>query len=176
MTADSLRRWCLARPSAVEEFPFGPETSVFKVGGKIFAPSALDARPLTVSLKCEPSLAEALRAEHSAIRPGYHLNKRHWITVTLDDSLPRDWCSSSWRTATSWSSTGCRSPTLTHSDAAAAASAQDQSPNQRARLVAPNSSFSAAYSRDGSNRWAAAAGPLRKLTSTLLTSPSPNSA
>ena len=88
VTADSLRRWCLARPSAVEEFPFGPETSVFKVGGKIFALTALDARPLTVSLKCEPSLAEALRAEHSAVRPGYHLNKRHWITVTLDDSLP----------------------------------------------------------------------------------------
>ena len=76
------------RPSAVEEFPFGPETSVFKVGGKIFALTALDAQPLTVSLKCEPSLAEALRAEHSCIRPGYHLNKRHWITVTLDDSLP----------------------------------------------------------------------------------------
>jgi predicted DNA-binding protein (MmcQ/YjbR family) len=88
VTADSLRSWCLARPSAVEEFPFGPETSVFKVGGKMFALAALEARPLTVSLKCEPALAEALRAEHSAIRPGYHLNKRHWITVTLDDSLP----------------------------------------------------------------------------------------
>ena len=88
MTADSLRQWCLARPSAAEEFPSGPETSVFKVGGKMFALTALDARPLTVSLKCEPSLAEALRAAHSAVRPGYHLNKRHWITVTLDDSLP----------------------------------------------------------------------------------------
>jgi predicted DNA-binding protein (MmcQ/YjbR family) len=54
----------------------------------MFALSALDARPLSVSLKCEPSLAEALRAEHPAVRPGYHLNKRHWITVTLDDSLP----------------------------------------------------------------------------------------
>ena len=88
MTADSLRRWCLARPGAVEEFPFGPEASVFKVGGKMFALSALSARPLAVSLKCEPPLAEALRAEHAAIRPGYHLNKRHWITVTLDGSLP----------------------------------------------------------------------------------------
>jgi predicted DNA-binding protein (MmcQ/YjbR family) len=89
VTADSLRRWCLARPSsAVEEFPFGPETSVFKVCGKMFALTALDARPLAVSLKCEPSLAEALRAEHSAVQPGYHLNKRHWITITFDDSLP----------------------------------------------------------------------------------------
>ena len=87
VTADSLRRWCLARPSAVEESPFGPHTSVFKVAGKMFALTALDARPLTVSLKCEPTLAEALRAEHPAVRPGYHLNKRHWITVTLDDSL-----------------------------------------------------------------------------------------
>ncbi len=49
--------------------------------------TVLDTRPLTVSLKCEPSLADALRAEHAAIQPGYHLNKRHWITVTLDDSL-----------------------------------------------------------------------------------------
>jgi predicted DNA-binding protein (MmcQ/YjbR family) len=54
----------------------------------MFALSALDARPLSVSLKCEPSLAEALRAKHPAVRPEYHLNKRHWITVTLDDSLP----------------------------------------------------------------------------------------
>jgi len=54
----------------------------------MFALTALDAQPLTVSLKCEPSLADALRAEHPAVRPGYHLNKRHWITVTLDDSLP----------------------------------------------------------------------------------------
>jgi predicted DNA-binding protein (MmcQ/YjbR family) len=75
-------------PSAVEAFPFGPETSVFKVGGKMFALTALDARPLTVSLKCETSLAEALRSEHPAVQPGYHLSKRHWITVTLDDSLP----------------------------------------------------------------------------------------
>jgi predicted DNA-binding protein (MmcQ/YjbR family) len=88
VNADSLRRLCLGRPSAVEEFPFGPETSVFKVGGRMFALTALATRPLTVSLKCEPSLAEALRAEHSAVQPGYHLNKRHWITVTLDGSLP----------------------------------------------------------------------------------------
>jgi predicted DNA-binding protein (MmcQ/YjbR family) len=88
VTADSLRRWCLERPSAVEEFPFDPETSVSKIGGKMFALAALGARPLIVSLKCEPSLAEALRAEHSAVRPGYHLNKHHWISVTLDDSLP----------------------------------------------------------------------------------------
>ena len=119
MTADSLRRWCLARRSAVEEFPFGLETSVFKVGGKMFALTALDARPLTVSLKCEPSLAEALRAEHSAVRPGYHLNKRHWITVTLDDSASEadDFCvaAMSYSSTTATNSTKRRRPCTQHS-------------------------------------------------------------
>jgi predicted DNA-binding protein (MmcQ/YjbR family) len=75
-------------PGAVEEFPFGPRTSVFKVGGKMFALSALDSRPLQVSLKCEPELAEQLRLTYPAITPGYHLNKRHWNTVELDGSVP----------------------------------------------------------------------------------------
>ena len=87
MTARALRKLCLGFPGAVEEFPFSPETSVFKVEGKIFAISALGRRPLDVSLKCEPGLAEQLRASHEAIRPGYHLNKRHWNTVVLDGSL-----------------------------------------------------------------------------------------
>ena len=75
-------------PGAVEEFPFGPRTSVFKVGGKLFAISPLASRPLSVSLKCEPELAEALRRTYPAIGPGYHLNKRHWNTVVLDGSVP----------------------------------------------------------------------------------------
>ena len=88
MTRAALRAACLARTGAVEERPFGPETSVFKVAGKLFAISALDASPLRVSLKCEPGLAEQLRATHPSIGPGYHLNKRHWNTVVLDGSLP----------------------------------------------------------------------------------------
>ena len=87
MDSTDLRAWCLAQGEAVEEFPFGPETSVFKVGGKIFALSALDRAPLEVSVKCEPEIAVDLRASHPAIRPGYHLNKRHWNTITLDGSL-----------------------------------------------------------------------------------------
>jgi predicted DNA-binding protein (MmcQ/YjbR family) len=78
----------LARPGTTEEFPFGERTSVFKVAGKMFALSALRSRPLDVSVKCEPELAERLRATYPAIRPGYHLNKRHWNTITLDGSLP----------------------------------------------------------------------------------------
>ncbi len=87
MDAIALRAWCLGRAGAVEEFPFGPETSVFKVAGKIFALSALDRAPLDVSVKCDPELAVELRVSYPAIRPGYHLNKRHWNTITLDGSL-----------------------------------------------------------------------------------------
>jgi predicted DNA-binding protein (MmcQ/YjbR family) len=88
MTAAELRRWCLAQPGAIEDFPFGPEVSVFKVGGKMFALSALARTPLQVSVKCDPGLAVDLRRSYRAIGPGYHLDKRHWNTITLDGSLP----------------------------------------------------------------------------------------
>lgn len=78
----------LALPGASEEFPFGDEVSVFKVGGKIFAICPADSQPMRLSLKCEPEPAVALRAAHPCIAPGYHLNKRHWNTVALDGSLP----------------------------------------------------------------------------------------
>lgn len=90
MTAHALRKLCLSFPGAVEEFPFGPETSVFKVAGKMFALSRLERRPLQVSLKCEPDLADQLRLAHDSINPGYHLNKRHWNTVIIDGSLSDD--------------------------------------------------------------------------------------
>jgi predicted DNA-binding protein (MmcQ/YjbR family) len=87
MRPADLRDFCLSLPGSEETFPFGPLTSVFKVCGKMFALSRLAGRPLSVSLKCEPALAEQLRAAHSAVAPGYHLNKRHWNTVTLDGSV-----------------------------------------------------------------------------------------
>jgi predicted DNA-binding protein (MmcQ/YjbR family) len=90
MTAAELMAACLALAGAVEERPFrDPDITVFKVGGKIFAITRPDADPLRVSLKCEPELAQQLRVTYPAITPGYHLNKRHWNTVVLDDSLPR---------------------------------------------------------------------------------------
>lgn len=88
MDATELRGWCLRQAGAIERFPFGPEHSVFAVAGKMFALSALDRTPLEVSVKCEPELAVALRESYPAIRPGYHLNKRHWNTITVDGSLP----------------------------------------------------------------------------------------
>jgi len=88
MIPTELRDHCLSFTGAEETFPFGSETSVFKVAGKMFALSQLGAESLRVSLKCEPSIAEALRGAHAAVLPGYHLNKRHWNTVIIDGSLP----------------------------------------------------------------------------------------
>jgi len=87
MDSRELREQCLALPGSVEEFPFNDEVSVFKVGGKMFALSMLDGEPLQVSVKCDPELAVQLRTSHPAITPGYHLNKRHWNTITLDGSV-----------------------------------------------------------------------------------------
>jgi predicted DNA-binding protein (MmcQ/YjbR family) len=87
VTPHELRTQCLSAPGTEETLPFGPETSVFKVGGKMFAASRLDQVPLRVTLKCEPELAERLREAHAAVLPGYHMNKRHWNTVVLDGSL-----------------------------------------------------------------------------------------
>jgi predicted DNA-binding protein (MmcQ/YjbR family) len=87
MDADGLRDLCLTFRGSEETFPFGFETSVFKVAGKMFALSRLGGDPLSISVKCEPLLAQQLRAAHPAISAGYHLNKRHWNTVVLDGSL-----------------------------------------------------------------------------------------
>ena len=89
MTPEELRGLCLSFNAAVEDFPFSPEISVFKVLGKMFALSGLDNRPLTVNLKCDPEDAIRLRTDHPGlIIPGYHMNKRHWNTVTVDGDLP----------------------------------------------------------------------------------------
>ncbi|MFF4584002.1 MmcQ/YjbR family DNA-binding protein [Streptomyces sp. NPDC001388] len=89
MTPQELRAFCLSFNAVVEDFPFRPEISVFKVGGKMFALSWTDERPLKVNLKCDPEDAVRLRTEHPGlIAPGYHMNKRHWNTVTADGGLP----------------------------------------------------------------------------------------
>ena len=88
MTPAQLRRLCLKLPGAEETFPFGPETSVFKASGKMFALAQLKRKPLKVSVKCEPELGEQLRGTYEEIEPGYHLNKRHWVTVTCGGEAP----------------------------------------------------------------------------------------
>ncbi|MET9159399.1 MmcQ/YjbR family DNA-binding protein [Streptomyces parvulus] len=89
MSPEDLRGLCLSFNASVEDFPFNPETSVFKVLGKMFALSSLDGRPLTVNLKCDPDDAIRLRGEYPGlVVPGWHMNKRHWNTVTADGGLP----------------------------------------------------------------------------------------
>lgn len=87
LTPAELRKHLLSFPGSVETFPFGQDTSVFKVTGKMFALSRLGAEELRISLKCEPGLAEQLREAHPEVIPGYHLNKRHWNTVIIGGSL-----------------------------------------------------------------------------------------
>lgn len=89
-TIAELRAYLGGKPGTVEEYPFGPDTLVLKVGGKIFALVSLGAPPVHVSLKCDPVDAQFLRDAYPAVQPGYHLNKRHWNTVTLDGSVPAD--------------------------------------------------------------------------------------
>jgi predicted DNA-binding protein (MmcQ/YjbR family) len=90
MDLDEALARCLALPGAAETYPFGDEVAVIKVAGRMFALLPLDATAASVSLKCDPDLATALRARYPAVTPGYHLNKRHWNTVMLDGTVPDD--------------------------------------------------------------------------------------
>ena len=90
MNYEQLHKHLKAKSGAVVDFPFNPVTLVFKVGGKMFALISLDKKPLRMNLKCDPAKAQALRDCFAAIIPGYHMNKRHWNTLVLDDSLPED--------------------------------------------------------------------------------------
>ena len=89
MNLHSIRTHCLAKPGTSEERPFGPDTLVFKVMGKMFALMA-DDDPLEMNLKCDPGEAIVLRQMYPAVKPGYHMNKRQWNTVTVDGSIPDD--------------------------------------------------------------------------------------
>ncbi len=89
MKREEIRRHCLARPGTTEERPFGPDTLVFKVMGKLFALTGDEPEPSSINLKCDPDDSLALQSEFEGVRPGYHMDKRHWITVTLHSDVPR---------------------------------------------------------------------------------------
>lgn len=86
MDIDALRSYCLNKKAVTEELPFGPDTLVFKVAGKIFALAPLDPFD-SINLKCDPGNVEALREQYEAVQPGYHMNKKHWNTIRLDGSI-----------------------------------------------------------------------------------------
>jgi predicted DNA-binding protein (MmcQ/YjbR family) len=87
MNIEILREYCISKNGAEECLPFGPDTLVYKVKGKIFALISLDGE-LSINLKCNPSLALELREKFRAVIPGYHMNKKHWNTVCIDGSVP----------------------------------------------------------------------------------------
>lgn len=88
MNIEELRSYCLFKPGVTESFPFGPDTLVFKVGGKVFLLTGLDAYPVSFNVKCDPERAIDLREQHpDSILPGYHMNKKHWNTVQINGEL-----------------------------------------------------------------------------------------
>lgn len=88
MDAAAFRECCLAKHDAIECTPFGDDVLVYKVSGKIFALLSPDDVPPTANLKCDPDRALDLRDRFEDVEPGYHMNKRHWNTVTLSGSIP----------------------------------------------------------------------------------------
>ncbi|HEY0432412.1 MAG TPA: MmcQ/YjbR family DNA-binding protein [Chitinophagaceae bacterium] len=95
MNIETIREYCLSKPGVEETLPFGPDTLVYKVNGKIFLITGLNADPLTFNVKCDPAVALDLREQYEAVRPGYHMNKQHWNTIVVDGSVPagklREW-------------------------------------------------------------------------------------
>lgn len=90
MQLNTIREYCLNLPGAFEDRPFDHETIVMKVGGKIYTLFHDEDPVPSISLKCDPDHALALRAMYQAVKGGYHLNKKHWNTVTFDGSIPPD--------------------------------------------------------------------------------------
>lgn len=86
MNIEELRDYCLQKHGVTEGFPFGEDTLVFKIGGKVFILASLDDGN-RFNAKCDPELAVELREQHDEVKPGYHMNKTHWNTVYMDGSL-----------------------------------------------------------------------------------------
>jgi predicted DNA-binding protein (MmcQ/YjbR family) len=90
MDIEELREYCLRKPDSEETLPFGPDTLVFKVNGKVFLLTGLDNHPLRFNVKCDPDKAIELREEYPEnVLPGWHMNKKHWNTIVVDSGLNR---------------------------------------------------------------------------------------
>lgn len=90
MTYEAVEKLVKNMPEAKLDFPFGPEAAVYKIGDKMFALLSVGSNPPRLSLKCDPQLAEVLRAKYETVLPGYHLNKKHWNTIICSGQLPDD--------------------------------------------------------------------------------------
>jgi len=100
MNIESLLTYCLSKKGVEECLPFGPDTLVFKVGGKLFLLAGLNAVPLQFNVKCEPENAVLLREQYVCVLPGYHMNKQHWNTIICDgtasEKLLQQWIDDSY--------------------------------------------------------------------------------
>lgn len=90
MNVEEFRWYCLSKPGTTEEFPFDETTLVFKVMGKVYALTGLDNVEFKVNLKCDPNRSLELRDAYEGIQPGYHMSKKHWNTVHVENGIPRD--------------------------------------------------------------------------------------
>ena len=88
MELKNLKNCIANKPGSTEDYPFGPDTLVYKVMGKMFALFGEDDNPIRINLKCDPDEAIVLRDIYESVIPGYHMNKEHWNTVILDGSIP----------------------------------------------------------------------------------------
>ncbi|MES2371717.1 MAG: MmcQ/YjbR family DNA-binding protein [Bacteroidota bacterium] len=90
MNIEQLQEYCLQKPDVEETLPFGPDTLVYKVNGKIFLLTGLESHPLQFNVKCDPDRAIELREEYPEhVLPGYHMNKKHWNTIIADGTIPQ---------------------------------------------------------------------------------------
>ncbi|KAF2956331.1 MmcQ/YjbR family DNA-binding protein [Marinitoga sp. 38H-ov] len=88
MDLENLKEYCLNKKGVWIDFPFDEENMVFKVGSKMFALTNINSERFWVNLKCDPFLSEKLREEYKGIIPGYHMNKKHWNTVYINEDVP----------------------------------------------------------------------------------------
>jgi predicted DNA-binding protein (MmcQ/YjbR family) len=99
LNIEGFQKYCIAKKGVAEEFPFDNNTLVFKVMGKIFALTDVDSF-VSINLKCDPEIGAQLREEYAGVKPGYHMNKKHWITVLMDgeisDRLVKSWIDASY--------------------------------------------------------------------------------
>jgi predicted DNA-binding protein (MmcQ/YjbR family) len=87
MDLEQIREYTLSKPDVEETFPFGPDTLVYKIKGKMFLLTGFDSIPLQFNVKCDPDLALELREQYASVIPGWHMNKKHWNTVIIDGSI-----------------------------------------------------------------------------------------
>jgi predicted DNA-binding protein (MmcQ/YjbR family) len=87
MNLEQLRDFCLALPGTTEDTPFGEDTLVLKVMGKIFLLTSLETEKLSFNVKCDPEKAVELREQYDFVQPGYHMNKKHWNTIMANNPL-----------------------------------------------------------------------------------------